>query len=142
MCLYKVKKLKPCTTGYKVMVKTARGYVGEYRRMLQSPHKLGEWSYEEKHRMVSTYNSTICMEDGGEYPYGFHVFHHLTAARRWRSYYDDIAISVVIVKVAVDEPVATGLQSCNQIAVPPDDKDWCVSRVTVAKKIKVLGEVK
>ena len=63
-------------------------------------------------------------KSNSEYPTGWHIYNRLEDAMYWRPTPD------VVVKVSVKEPVAVGYQGTMRI-----------TRITVAKKIKILRTV-
>lgn len=122
MCLDKINVgVDPCKEGWKVfLIKDGKLYGILFDCKKEIP--IGKWIHERNYRNwlmdILCRTNTISVFDG-VYEKGFHVFHEYEDARNWSS-----AEHLVIKKVEVREPVATGYQ---------DNK-----KVTVCKKIKVI----
>jgi len=129
MCLAKKGRFKPCTVGYKVVRRSNGAYKGELWGEKTMP--VGEWLNETdyRERAFRGEKRLFCEVSEVEYRMGWHVFHDLASALRWREIRKN-----VVVKVEVAEPVATGYQNLGLMS-------YDGHKTTVAKQIKILEEV-
>lgn len=126
MCLDRKVAFNPTKMGYKILDKRGDKLCSSlYGKRDNQPLRV--WLDERDYRDNYAINKEELHTETSKYlyPIGWHIFHTLEGAERWR---EDIHWPTCIVKVEVLEPVATGYQ----------DK----RRVTVAKKIKILRTVK
>lgn len=126
MCLDKLAKFPPCKTGYKVYYKCWDGDLFSECRTPANHKPIlrnGELMHEYDYRPLYGKDVLDATKSSDTYRTGFHVFHTLYAARRWHAGYH----RAVIARVEVVTPIVTGLQDG--------------FRITVAKKVRVLGIV-
>ena len=122
MCLDKKGTFKPCKVGYKTMMMSGSRLVGYWRNTVKD-RKLGVWLDELDFRDsdASEPDTLRTTYSGSHYPYGWHIWHSIEAARRLKGLY-------ATAKVSVRNPVAVGYEGTLHRR-----------RVTVAKQIKILS---
>ncbi len=120
MCLSRLEKFRACKTGYKVMTRQSEGMYSPicWNQLTRCP--INTWIKDK-----DTYS--LPSVKGEEYETGFHVFHNKRDAR---TYMDVMMDADVLVRVMVQQPIATGYDGVGSKA-----------KVTVAKQIKILEEV-
>ena len=127
MCLTKLEKFEPCKVGYQVKWRySPKAYSGMYNYV--SNKMMPKVKYKAIRRKIG----------GGMFSYygGFHVFHVLADAKRWRrETYGRSHANCVIVKVKTDGIKITGYQAV-----------WGVrgrynAKVTVCSEMTILHEV-
>jgi len=126
MCLYYKGNFKPCKVGYKVVRLRGGKMFAEMQGNNQELQQ-GAWLNEEYYRAPHHSGEKLIHAGGFHYPYGWHIFHTKDAAMSWKLT-PPLSSMFAIVKVAVKEPVATGLHASHR-------------KITVAKQIKILGIV-
>lgn len=108
----KKAEFKEQTEGYKVLLKTSQGLVGEFFSVC-SIRPVGEWLDQEEY---SGYPRLLRCSNGTIYPPGWHIWLTLEGAKRWiKGKYD--LISIVIQRVQFREPLAYGWQLKQPIVV-------------------------
>ncbi len=139
MCLTKLVKFRPCTVGYKVLIRNRYGGVSNslYTEYMGSngPLPIGIWIHEKDYRpyFLRQYNEPEGIKidyTSFSYPFGFHVFHRKQDAVFWAG--DSRGRDRrTIAKVIVKDVVATGFQK-QQMGTEIRDL-----KVSVAKYIKI-----
>ena len=134
MCLDRLdEKTKPCKVGYKVMYEGCDGKLYSHLQGNGEPRRTGVWLDERDARYAGTawaFSGDVIQKSKPwnpsftefTYPCGWHVYHTKVAARGC------CPLDCCVVRVEVDEPVATGRQ--------------VGYRVTVCKKIKITEVLK
>ena len=139
MCLASLADFSPCRKGYQVKTKRDGNYYSVYFG-IDISQKRDEWIDADEVSPLSNYILTVDSETLGyrRYISGFHVFHRKVDAVKYLSadkWLDSRKCCVV--KVAVRQPLVTGYQRFEIDKGHPSS-----AKVTVAKKIKILEEVK
>lgn len=136
MCLEFKGDFRSCSVGYKLLGVTPENELVTYMKGEQRAIPKGVWIHERDYRTFLPFGKERLSfeDDGGEYPYGWHIFHTLEGVRRFLSEYRwpiksrHESRDPVIVKVKVRKAHTTG------------SKGGC--RCTVSTEMCVLNIVK
>ena len=124
MCLDKLAKFNPCKIGYKTVDKYCDGNLwGVFFPTKPLPQNV--WLKEGDYRWGWDKGKKTIQGKDCSYPFGWHVYHRKRDAIKHAKNGCGLDFCV---KVAVAEPVAVGYQYGE--------------KVTVAKRIEILGEIK
>lgn len=139
MCLMSLEKFAPARNGYQV--KQISRWNGKLTGIFFSTVDGMEVGETYKARRIDIY-ATVGKELWGDpYKSGFHVFHKLSDAKKYKKYIemDNFNRDFVIVRVGTGGKKTTGIQKFYTGSGP---KDSVEARVTVSEYITIFEEVK